>query len=409
MGLREETFLRDKFRDYYRSHEVKGPPQVKSREFGIGAPGKKIFQRHLSFSNPAELNAFLRKEVPFYISYSNAYYEFPAGRPMETKKMQSADLLYEFDADDIKTNCKEEHDLWKCESCNASGKGAIEKCTKCGESVSVDQWFCSECLGETKKQVFQLLKILADDFGFEEGISINFSGNAGYHIHVRSEKVKSLSQDARVELANYLTATNLNPATYCFIEEGKTIKCPLPDDAMGMPKRMVDELLDLIEKGDSQKIASLGGISHKNAQQLLSQKKLVLKKITDEGVLLSVPGSAKKNSTFWNSIFQYLAQEIALKIDRQVSIDAHRIIRVPDTIHGGTGLLAKEISLDSLENFNPLDETVVFGKTAVKVFINKAPRFMLGGKEFGPFTEEEISLPEYAAIYLFAKGKAVLK
>ena len=122
--------------------------------------------------------------------------------------------------------------------------------------------------------------------------------------------------------------------------------------------------------------------------------------------LFSIPG--RGNKKFWESLISNLVASNALDIDRQTSADIRKIIRVPETLHGGTGLLASTISLQKFKEFNPLKETAVFNGGGVKVFINKSPKFYVGGEWFGPFNEEETELPLGAAIYLIAKKMAEL-
>jgi len=149
--METEVYLRGLLKGFYTKNNVDSVPDISSREFGIGAFGKKISNRHLVFKSDGELNSFLRERTPFYISYSNAHYEFPEARPMEKKSLVGADLIYEFDADDIQTDCKLKHDSWGCKSCGASGKGNLSECPECGLGVNVEEWSCSECIGETKK------------------------------------------------------------------------------------------------------------------------------------------------------------------------------------------------------------------------------------------------------------------
>ncbi|MFH0906492.1 MAG: hypothetical protein V1824_04100, partial [archaeon] len=67
------NFIRDKFRDYYKSVFVDNLIDIPKREFGIGEYGKKISARHLSFASVKDYNNYLRAYTPFYISYSTAY------------------------------------------------------------------------------------------------------------------------------------------------------------------------------------------------------------------------------------------------------------------------------------------------------------------------------------------------
>jgi DNA primase small subunit len=69
--------LTDAFRRYYRSHEVAPPPALEKREFGVGAYGRKIVKRHMSFVSPREFRNYLRNNAPHYISYSVGYFEYP--------------------------------------------------------------------------------------------------------------------------------------------------------------------------------------------------------------------------------------------------------------------------------------------------------------------------------------------
>ena len=400
----EQQFLQKHFQQYYKQHPV-SVPEIETREFGIGDFGKKINRRHLAFKNNSELNAFLSTFAPFYISYSTALYKKPSLSPMSAKELFSADLVYEFDADDIKTPCKKKHDSWKCSECKAGGKGAIENCTTCGARVSVEQWFCSECLNETKKQVFLLLDFLEKDFGVAEGISINFSGNAGYHVHIRNSSVRELSHNARIEMIDYLTANNLLLENHGFFVEEKRMYCPSPATSVGWSKKIVSGIVEMIEQGKAEEIAAFSHTAVKRAESFLEKKEETLKTIRGKNVLPSFPG--KKD--FWVSLAWHIVQKSALKLDRQTSMDMSKIIRIPDTIHGSTGLLAKTVSLEELGAFDPLKDAAVFsGRETVKIFINDSPRFYLAGEWFGPFEQEKAELPLAPAVYLLARSSAVL-
>ena len=53
----EEQFLLNSLKKFYAGHSAQ-VPDVAEREFGIGAFGKKIANRHLSFASQQELNSF---------------------------------------------------------------------------------------------------------------------------------------------------------------------------------------------------------------------------------------------------------------------------------------------------------------------------------------------------------------
>ena len=397
-------YLKKKFREYYSRARVTPAVNVSEREFGIGEFGKKISSRHLSFKGNDELNFFLRNEVPMYISCSAAFYDFPAARPMSAKGMRGADLIYEFDADDIKTECKLQHDTWVCKSCGNSGKGGIKACTKCGGGTEVDEWVCQECLGEVKRHAKLLVEALKNDLGITDGLAFNFSGSKGYHIHVRSPKVADMIAAARVEIVDYLTANGIRPENLGFMSEGKKFLCPRPDSSSGWGSKILEGIKALLNEGREQELAVAGNITLKLAKELINKKDLILKEI-DNGVLFQLPG--KKTEAFWAGVIEYVLERRKLKLDRMTSIDISKIVRVPDTLHGSTGLLAKTLSWDAFGQHDALGDTVVFSETPENVSVVATPKFYLKGRWWGPFSNETVELPEYAAVYLVAKKKAL--
>ncbi len=406
----EELFLRKHFQEFYLKNFVKGPPEISQREFGYGVFGRKIANRHLAFASQSEMNSFLRKDVPLFVSYSSALYRFPGKRPMESKELLKADLVYEFDADDLHTECKESHDSWVCQNCGKTGKGRQLACDECGSATKVEEWFCRECLKEAKSKVFALLDFLEKDFGFSEGIAINFSGRAGYHVHVRSDSVRQLSHSARIELIDYLTANGLNIFSH-FKKDDTFFSFPALEEKAGWPSRIVDTLVGLLEQADAEKIAVMGDTSLPLAKKLVQGRKRILSSIKERRTIPSFFGrvSAKgqsKSDLFWQSFLNSIVAKIA-PIDRQTSIDLNKIVRVPETLHGETGLVSRALSRDSLNEFDPFDDAVVFSAgERVKLFINKAPSFYLAGQSFGPFEKKEEELPLGAAIFLLGRGAA---
>ncbi|MFH1256080.1 MAG: DNA primase small subunit domain-containing protein [Candidatus Diapherotrites archaeon] len=400
--MQPEAFLSKKFREFYSSKKLLGPPAIAQREFGIGAFGRKITERHIAFDSAADLNHFLRDESPLFVSYSAAYYSFPERKPMSAKGFLGSDLVYEFDADDLRTECKQEHDKWLCRKCGAHGKGLVDECSNCGESVEREEWVCPECLGAVKKQVFRLLDFLRDDFGFSEGISLNFSGSKGYHIHIRSKGIRNLSDRARIELLDYLTAQQLSMEALGFNLEGKRLYCPPMASAKGWGKKVLERIVLLFEKGDAEEIAAKSGISFRRAQQLLTDRSTILSEL-NQGLLFQIQGRDAKR--FWISLVNSAVGALSLPVDRQTSSDLSKIVRVPETLHGGTGLAAKELSLKQLKEFNALNECVVFSKKMLKVeLVRETPKFFLGGEWFGPLGIGEQGLPEFAAVYLAGRG-----
>ena len=190
---KEEEFLKKHFSDYYKKHLIDSVSEIETREFGYGVYKRKIANRNISFLNKDELKKFLVEKAPLFVSYSNSYYKYPSSSPMNTKGWLKSDIIYEFDADEIFAETEFVDGRWKCKK--TFGGSAFIKET--GEEKK--QWFLEKSLEEAKKQVFRLVEVLTNDFGFkEEWIRINFSGKAGYHVHLRNKEIWYLNKKSNL-------------------------------------------------------------------------------------------------------------------------------------------------------------------------------------------------------------------
>ncbi|MDO8627751.1 MAG: DNA primase small subunit domain-containing protein, partial [Candidatus Diapherotrites archaeon] len=264
----------------------------------------------------------------------------------------------------------------------------------------------NECLGEVKNQMLRLLEFLENDLGISKGMSINFSGFKGYHLHIRDESVQNLSSSARIELVDYLTANNLDFFSAGFFKKEKAWVCPKKEEAMGWSKRTLEGIKNLFKNSTVTELAIASGTTVSIAKKLLEKKETVLADI-DKGFLHSL-SQQKKTDEFWKNILQGVVDSQKVDIDRQTSIDIAKILRVPNTIHGGTGLLAKEFPLSGLKEFQPLKDCVVFSQNPVKVFVERCPEFEMFGQKFPAMQKTEVELPEFAAVFLIAKCLARL-
>ena len=100
-------------------------------------------------------------------------------------------------------------------------------------------------------------------------------------------------------------------------------------------------------------------------------------------------------------------KDITVLPDEPVTGDIHRLIRLPGSLHGGTGLIVKILNADELEKFDPYTIPIAFGDKPIKIR-SIMPRPVQMGNEFKLEREEITELPEYAAIYFMARKFATL-
>jgi len=378
------------------------------REFGVGDFGKKISARHLFFNSITDFNFYLKTNVPFHISYSVGYFKYPEKRPMDAKEWMGADIVYEFDADDFDLPCKNEHDMWLCknDACKKTGYGHTDKCLVCGSPVDVIEWTCEKCLDKAKEETLKLIDLLIDDFSLDPNqFLISFSGSKGYHVRIIDPKIIPLSKASRAIMMHYILGNDINLEKLGFILDKKQWSIPSPDKAKGWGKKILNYLITTIKDSDEKELKTKLNITSPKAKLIYENKEIILNKMYHNSILWSDFISQDK---FWSNFLNQAIENIKLKIDPSVAQDIYKIVRVPDTIHGGTGFLAKSIiGRDELKKFDPFNDPIVFKSNVKKLIkiIKPIPKFKLVNKSYGPYEIGEVrELEEHVCIYFILKG-----
>lgn len=379
----ENVFVRNKFREYYSGEGRKFllPVEFTSREFGVGWEDK-IDYRHKSFANENELRDYLAREAPFYISYSTARYSFPGARPMEKKNFQGADIAFDLD----KPRSQPEHDH--------------------------STVMCEFCLEKTREDALLFVEeFLLDDFGLsEKEIQIVFSGSKGYHFHVHTPQVQKLSSNARKELCDYVAAYGVEAGKLFTEDKFGTRKADYsllgPSfESKGWGAKVFTAIRKFVETAGEAKLKE-SGLSPQKTKLFLEKRTEILQKISS-GRWSSPQGLEE----FWKELAAKAISDKRVELDAPVSFDMARLIRMPGSLHGDTGLLTVTLSKNELSKFEPLKDAVVFKKGFVQVegtpFL-AASRVSFMGQEFGVVSGLKTEVPEGLAVMLLRKGKAQL-
>ncbi|MEM2137019.1 MAG: DNA primase small subunit PriS [Candidatus Methanomethylicia archaeon] len=408
LRLREENLIRNLFREYYSSSTIHVPIDIEKREFGFILIGHEGMRRHISFKSVDELRSFLINETPLHVYFSSAYYDFPSVEDMEGKVWKGADLVFDIDADHIFTSCKNGHDSWRCLDCGFSSMGMPpESCPKCSSKrIEVDSWLCDLCLEKAKEETFRLVEeFLVSEFGFSIGdIFIAFSGHRGYHVHVRGDVVRELSIDARREITDYIRGVGLSSAHHGFPLRFSQGNPPPSLSDIGWRGRLMRAIYDFLTSASIEDLKSFVGenyarIIHNFRGEILSSfESSPPKWPVIEGLSIGV----------WGRLASKLLDRVIIHIDERVTSDIKRLMRLPSSLHGKTGLIAKPLDIGFLESFEPVIDASTFGFEVFKVHVAYMPRILIGGNYYGPYRDEDASLPKTIALYLICKGSASL-
>ncbi|MHA1917114.1 MAG: DNA primase small subunit domain-containing protein [Candidatus Ranarchaeia archaeon] len=397
------------FREYYSKNfqEIEFPNKMRNREFGFFQFRKGIVIRHISFSSEKEAEKYIVNNIPQHIYYSTAYFDDPSAERMKDKIWKGSDLIFDIDADHFFTSCREEHDSWICKKCGNRGKGIKPvACSKCGSiQFQESTWMCENCLDVAKDQVFKLVDdFLLNDFGISKNeIKIVFSGHRGYHVHVISDLLSEMSASARREIVDYVIGRGINFEKLGLMKtKGSRFVGPsLKED--GWKGRLVKSLCKYINEVELGELEKLDDWTTQKAKKLLRNKESIINKLSSSSPTYeSISGIGYEQ---WVSLSKASIMDYGVKIDEPVTGDIHRLIRLPGSLHGKTGLKTQIIKYKDLEAYDPFRNPVAFGGE-LDIHVTNSPKFRMGDIEYEPMKNQWVKLDKAAGIYLLAKRAA---
>ena len=358
------------FKKYYFDHFdlLPIPERALEREFGYQKFNGGM-NRHISIKSNEELRLMLITNIPSDVYCSNGYYSFP-NLPMSEKDWKEADLIFDIDAKDLNLDCRQEHTCIKCLACGEISSLQLT-CTSCKSTkIEIKSLTCNNCISRAKQEVFKLREILEEDLAIKkENIQIYFSGNEGFHIHVTNSLYQQLGSRERNELVDYIMFRGVMPETF------------------GM-KKYKPERSSFVNIDDK-------GWRGRASKHIFGSKSKRSKAITE---IISDPDGY----TIFQHKLENLKDVIGVKIDPNVTIDIHRIFRLPGSLNSKSGM--SKILCENLEKINPFLDACFIDDEKTDILANCPIEFTLKNKKFGPYNNEKVTLPKYAAIYLICKG-----
>ena len=363
-------FLENSFKKYYFDHFdlIKVPERTAEREFGYQKFNSGM-TRHIAIKDDKELHLMLIQNIPSDVYCSNAYYTFP-NLPMNEKDWKEADLIFDIDAKDLNLSCRESHTVSICNECNETSKN-LSQCSKCNSTkIEKKSLPCKNCIDASKIEVEKLSEVLIDDLAItKENIHVYFSGNEGFHVYVYNSQFQEIGSRERSELTDYISLRGAIPETFG-MKKLKQNRASFPDfDEKGWRGRFSKQVFG--SKSKRSKIIT----------ELLSNGYSSFQKTLDD-----------------------VSENIGVKIDPNVTMDIHRIFRLPGSINSKSGLT--KIQCSDLAKFDPYNEASFLSDDSVQVLANCPIEFRLKNKKFGPYSNEKVTVPTFAAVYMICKKLA---
>jgi DNA primase small subunit len=393
-----QAFIIRAFRRYYSKEPVEIPDRLSRREFGFMFFDRGFVLRHIGFKTKAELKSYMAENVPAHVYHSSAYYENPNAPTMAEKKWMGADLVFDLDADHLK---------------------------------NAEELTYPDMLEQVKVQIKRLLdEFITGDLGFDpDKLKIVFSGGRGYHVHVLDPRALGLGSHERREIVDYITGTDLNQDWIILKRVFETkqygdIITPLymyeapTKRSGGWKKRVITNLPKIIRHlesiGEEAAVEKFSGIVDLNGKKI-SEKRMrefyselfgkrgstsAAERIISEEKVEVFQHDALVNSLL--SIIRHTTKiDLPGETDEPVTSDIKRLIRLPSSLHGKTGLRVTAMTRDGLDEFDPLRDAVpkMLTEKVVKMTVKKPVDIELRGERI-MMAEGDAEVPEFAALFL---------
>lgn len=335
--------------------------------------------RHRSIHDGDAVSEFLLRHRPRHVYHSTARYDDPGAESMGAKGWRGADLVFDLDADHL-------------------------------PEVDADRDPYPIMLERCRDATVELVDMLTGDFGFDD-LTVIFSGNRGYHVHVRDSDVLDLGQSARREVVEYVRGEGLS-------FDALVRQAPIPgtedtkrrlDTSGGWGARIRDRLVatldGLREHPRDERVETLEALDGIGPSRADSVARLI-----DTRWSAIERGEIDLHPDYLHFVRAFVEQRVAGSgpaIDDPVTTDVHRLIRLPGSLHGKTGFVVRPIPPDDLATFDPLESAIpsMFRTTGIAIDLEADHRTELAGETF-QLAAGRRRVPEFVGIYLMARGVA---
>ncbi len=262
----------------------------------------------------------------------------------------------------------------------------------------------TRCFPGSKAETEKLLAMLTQELGIDQKqIELVFSGGRGYHVHVRDLAFRGWGSAERRELVDYVCGIGVDPAV---LLSGSTLSSGWSSRFREALTEYISWLGNMSEEEAIGHLTSLEGVGKESAAGFLKKRGEIITSLqgaVDPTILKDRVIKAVVHEN--EGEFRKRLNEKAALADEPVTTDIKRLIRMPTSLHGGSGMRVQPLEIRDLADFNPLVDAVVFSAREVRV----DSRFPLSMPMLGSTYQIQkgiSTVPEAVAVFLCCRGIA---
>ncbi len=291
-----------------------GLTDFERREFGF-LLSEGVFSRNLSFKTLSDFKNFLIEKLPLQQFVGAVYDQGPTfSNPIQKLNWSYRELIFDVDLD---------------------AYDAVRRCD-CKGSKQV----CEDCWSLAQDAALFLDETLRIDFGFEDLIFV-FSGRRGIHCWVRDSVAKELDSEQRSAIVSYLTMIT---------DEKRSQKLEeIPKYAKTLRERVFQKIAKSFFLNVSKEDLTLLGFRPEDTGKVIDFVESK-ENFSPEDYYRIIPANVDPKR---------ISMAIVLgrypRLDKPVTSDVRRLLRIPGSIHSATGKICTIIDRNKLEKFSPED------------------------------------------------------
>jgi DNA primase small subunit len=181
-----------------------------------------------------------------------------------------------------------------------------------------------------------------------------------------------------------------------------------PASTPGWPGRLtrtlVAELRSKVLEADKKEarkwLTSLEGVGETRAKSVIEK--------LDEAYLTRISNGVIDQGKTVRPLLHHILQQATLPMakgetDEPVTADTKRLIRLPGSLHGKSGLKVVTLRRDDLDGFEPLREAVAFGLDPVQITPRNDQELTLAGERVAVKKGEAVEVPRAHAVFWLAR------